>query len=72
MIGTVRSDRFERGCFCRPFTGPRQLSQILSLFILRNGTIDCIDTGGRRYSADLRFTNFYCNPYVVLEVIATK
>ena len=31
----------------------RQLSSILSLFILRNCAIDCIITGGRRYSADL-------------------
>ena len=32
---------------------PRQLSRILSLFILRNGTTDSIVTGRRRYSADL-------------------
>ena len=31
----------------------RHLSRVLSLFLLRNGTIDCIVTGGRRYSADL-------------------
>ena len=32
---------------------PRKLSQILSLFILRGYTIDCIVTGGSRYSKDL-------------------
>ena len=32
---------------------PRQLSRILSLFLLRNVTIDCVVTGGRRYSTDL-------------------
>ena len=32
---------------------PRQLPQILSWFIMRNGTIDCIITGGRRCSTDL-------------------
>ena len=32
---------------------PRQLSRILSLFLLRNGTIDCVVTGGRRYLTDL-------------------
>ena len=32
---------------------PRQLPQILSWFILRNGTIDCIVTSERRYSTDL-------------------
>ena len=32
---------------------PRHLSRVLSLFLLRNGTIDCIVTGGRRYSSDL-------------------
>ena len=31
----------------------RQLSWILSLFILINGAIDCIVSGGRRYSTDL-------------------
>ena len=32
---------------------PRAQSKIYSLFLLRNGTIDCIITGPRRYSADL-------------------
>jgi len=32
---------------------PRKLSWILSLFLLRNGTIDCVATGGTRYSTDL-------------------
>ena len=33
---------------------PRQLSPRLSQILLaRNGTIDCIVTGGRRYSVDL-------------------
>ena len=31
---------------------PRQLSWILSLFILRNDTTDCIVTGGRIYSTN--------------------
>ena len=30
-----------------------QLSRILSLFLLENGTIDCVVIGGRRYSSDL-------------------
>jgi len=32
---------------------PRHLSRILSLFLFRNGTIDCVVTGVRRYSSDL-------------------
>ena len=32
---------------------PRKLSKICSLFIRRGGSICCIVTGGRRYSADL-------------------
>ena len=32
---------------------PRHLSRVLSLFLLRNGTIECIVTGSRRYSSDL-------------------
>ena len=32
---------------------PRHLSRVLSLFLLRNGTIECIATGGRRYFSDL-------------------
>ena len=32
---------------------PRQLSRILSLFLLENGTIDCVVIGGRRYSSNL-------------------
>ena len=32
---------------------PRHLLRVLSLFLLRNGTIDCIVTDGRRYSVDL-------------------
>ena len=32
---------------------PRYLSRVLSLFLLRNGTIECIVTGSRRYSSDL-------------------
>ena len=32
---------------------PRHLSQILSLFLLKDGTIDCVVIGGRRYSSDL-------------------
>ena len=30
-----------------------QLSQILSSFLLENGTIDCVVIGVRRYSSDL-------------------
>ena len=41
---------------------PRQLSWFLSLFILRNGTIDCIVTGGRRYSIDLPQGELSCKP----------
>ena len=40
---------------------PRAQSKIYSLFLLRNGTIDCIVIGSRRYSADL--------PQGVLEVL---
>ena len=32
---------------------PRHLSRVLSLFLLRNGIIECIITGARRYSSDL-------------------
>ena len=32
---------------------PRAQSKIYSLFLLRNGTIDCVVIGSRRYSADL-------------------
>ena len=32
---------------------PRQLSRILSSFLLKNGTTDCVVIGGRRYSSDL-------------------
>ena len=32
---------------------PRQLSWILSLFLLKNGTVDCVVIGGRRYTSDL-------------------
>ena len=32
---------------------PRHLSRILSLFLLKDGTIDCVVIGGRRYSSDL-------------------
>ena len=32
---------------------PRAQSKIYSLFLFRNGTIDCIVIGARRYSADL-------------------
>ena len=34
---------------------PRQLSRILSLFILRNDTTNCIVTGGRIYSTNSTF-----------------
>ena len=33
---------------------PRAQSKIYSLFLLRNGTIDCIITGSRRYSAEYK------------------
>ena len=32
---------------------PRHLSRILSLFLLKDSTIDCVVIGGRRYSSDL-------------------
>ena len=32
---------------------PRKISKICSLFLRRRGTISCIVSGGRRYSADL-------------------
>ena len=32
---------------------PRQLLRILSLVLLKNGTINCVVIGGRRYSSDL-------------------
>ena len=32
---------------------PRKISNICSLFLRRGGTISCIVSGGRRYSADL-------------------
>ena len=33
---------------------PRAQSKIHSLFLLRNGTIDCIITGSKRYSAEYK------------------
>ena len=33
---------------------PRAQSKIYSLFLLRNGTINCIITGSRRYSAEYK------------------
>ena len=38
---------------------PRQLSWMLSLFILRNDTTDCLFTGGRIYSTNPTFSNKY-------------
>ena len=32
---------------------PRKVARLCSLFLLRGGTIDCIVSGSRRYSADL-------------------
>ena len=32
---------------------PRHMSRVLSLFLLRNGTIECIVTGDRRHSSNL-------------------
>ena len=32
---------------------PRKVSRVCSLFLRRGGTIDCVVTGTRRYSADL-------------------
>ena len=44
---------------------PRQLSWILSLLLLKNGTIDCVVIGERRYSSDLRTIGRIRNPLQV-------
>ena len=46
-VVAVLKDRYR----CGQLRG--QLSQILSLFLLENGTNDCVVIGGRRYSSDV-------------------